>query len=233
MLALAYINRRQKRLVEGWSYEAERNTFLLEVLSSGSFATYTKFVDCLLRTRQDHVVSLFAPDIAGNARPLNELQSDKLLRSHADLVESIDTRNSRLLAVFFSHECITWRQIDNILSGNTHSECNSRLLDIISRGSEQGFFKFMDCLDECNQGYVNQWLSAEPDGALAHIFASNWGTGDIRQYERRVVENFKSLLRDTTPENRDELVDEVSRYMIGLTTFCFFDFVQCLRISIH
>jgi hypothetical protein len=59
-----------------------------------------------------------------------------------------------LLAEMITADCISLRQKQFIESGTSSADRNSRLLDILRRGSESDFNKFIECLSKTGQQHV-------------------------------------------------------------------------------
>jgi hypothetical protein len=82
-------------------------------------------------------------------------------------------------------DCITRRQRDYIES----EDSNARLLDILSRGSEADFMKFIDGLRNTGQEHVVRILLE--DGVVAQIVAKTRSSADE---ERLIAERFMAVL---------------------------------------
>jgi len=129
---------------------AEKNEQLYLILARKSLTLFITFVRCLLETKQHQVVSLLAPDLVSNSRPLSDEQQSRLQVNYAAIVRLLDSKNG-LLAELLSVDCITWRQKEYIESASTQSESNTRPVDLVRRGSETDFTKFITCLNKTAQ----------------------------------------------------------------------------------
>jgi hypothetical protein len=79
--------------------------------------------------------------------PLSDEKKSLLDRHYSKLVNLIDS-GCGLLAEMITAECISLRQKQFIESGTSSADRNSRLLDILRRGSESDFNKFIECLSK-------------------------------------------------------------------------------------
>ena len=155
MLSALSINTRQIHYIErGATVEMQSERFLA-IVHRGSLATYNAFIHCLAQTKQHQVVYMLEPSLAGDTRPLcDELQS-RLQRNYATLVSFINAKDG-LTAELLAAECITWHQKTYIESGTMESDSNKRhiVIDIVRRGGETDFYKFIECLNNTGQHHV-------------------------------------------------------------------------------
>jgi hypothetical protein len=119
---------------------------------------------------------------------LSEALKSRLIKNHAKLVELIDTKCG-LLDELRASECITRRQRDYIES----EDSIARLLDILSRGSEADFKKFIDGLRNTGQEHVVRMLVE--DVVVAQIVAKTRSSADE---ERLIAERFMAVLRNSS-----------------------------------
>jgi len=156
-----------------------------------------------MKSKQHRVASLLAPDIVGLVQPLSAQQDTRLTRNLADLIRLLDSGHG-LTAEMYAKDVITSKQKDLIESSSSWSERNTRLLDIVKRGSQADFDKFIDCLDRTGQRPVSRILLE--DRVVVHIDAK---TNISEQDEQRIVEQFKTLLENRARQERHQLLDDV------------------------
>ena len=106
------------------------------------------------------------------------------------------------------------RQKDSIESAATRRDRNERLLDVIRRGSEIDFCKFIECLDKTKQHHVsyillNDWLATS-------ITASISGSENVDDDLTRIIERLTDLLADTSHGPNVPLIDIVMRRLAEL-----------------
>jgi Caspase recruitment domain len=82
----------------------------------------------------------------------------------------IDTEHN-LLAKLLACDCISFQQRQYIESADSKEDINRRLLDILRRGSEKDFIKFIDCLDKTGQERVANVLLNY--GVVVHLVATS------------------------------------------------------------
>jgi hypothetical protein len=85
---------------------------------------------------------MLKPNAADNNKPLNDDMKKKLLVNQPSLIRLMDLRHG-LLADLVAEDCITWRHKELIENASSQTQSNSRLLDIIMRGSQSDFHKFV------------------------------------------------------------------------------------------
>jgi hypothetical protein len=164
--------------------DAAQNRVLLNMMYRKSFADLNKLLRCLEKTKQSHVVSLLSSSYTCNDQPLSDALKSRLIKNHAILMELLDTRCG-LLAELLASDCITRRQQEYIES----EDSKARLLDILSRGSEADFMKFIDGLRKTGQEHVARILLE--DGVVAQIVAKTRCSADE---ERLIAERFMDVL---------------------------------------
>lgn len=201
------ISERQMKSIKAEKTEASQISELLFILYSKSFADVNKFFNCLHRTKQSLVISLISTSYTCSDQPLDDVMKSRLIRNHAKLVQHIDTKCS-LLAELFASDCISLRQRQYIESAESQADSNSRLLDIIRRGSDGDFNKFIDGLTNAGQGHIATMLLN--DGAVAHVVAK---TSSSSAEERLIVERFKNLLSESSDTNRENLYSQVVQHV--------------------
>ena len=205
MFSREALNLRQKH-TESRATEEQINENLISVIIRGSLATYKAFIQCPLQTKQHQVASLLEPGLVGDIRPLTKKQQSRLQRNHGALVRCINLKDGMLTAKLFEADCITSRQKEYIEHDRiTQSENNTRLLDIMRRGSQTNFNKFVECLDRTGHRHVSRILNE--DVAVAYIVATTSSANNREIRERRLVE-LMSVLRDIPDECIVDLVDE-------------------------
>ena len=74
------------------------------------------------------------------------------------------------------------------------SESNTRLFDIMRRGSQTDFNKSIECLNETGQRHVSRILIE--DGTVAHLVATISPANSREQRERPIVDQLTALLRE-------------------------------------
>jgi hypothetical protein len=133
MLAAECINNSQIHSIEKGETAEIKNERLYLIVFWGGLTTYNAFIRCLLLTKQHQVVFLLEPSQVGDVCPLSDEQLSRLKRNQPALIRLLNVKydlTARLLAA----DCITWRQKEYIEI--TESERNTRLLDIVRRGSQ-------------------------------------------------------------------------------------------------
>jgi hypothetical protein len=153
MLSAGCIDFQQHEKLEAGDTRIKTNQFLMNVVVRRSVSDFRKFIQCLVKTKQHQVVSLLCSDVAANDRPLDDEQKKRLIANYSALSTLIDTRCG-LLAALLSVGCITTRHKEFIESATTRSQANKRLLDIVRRGSQSDYEKFIQCLVSSNQMQV-------------------------------------------------------------------------------
>jgi len=207
MMSVGCINHRQKHAVEMGSTDESRNTKLYEIVYWGSLANYNAFIRCLLQTKQHHVVALLDPRLAGDIRPLSDSQQSRLNRNSRTLMEIITTKDG-LTAELYAADCITWRQKEYIEHPMiTQAESNTRLIEIMRRGSETDYQKFIECLNKTGQRHVSRILIE--DGTVARIVATISPAYNREQQERRIVDQLTEFMRDIPDEQRQSTLVEM------------------------
>jgi hypothetical protein len=146
-------------------------------------------------------VSLLSLSYTCNDQPLSDALKSRLIKNHAILMELIDTRCG-LLTELQASDCITRRQRIYIES----EDSNARLLDIVSRGSEADFMKFIDGLRKTGQEHVARILLE--DGVVAQIVAKTRCSADE---ERLIVERFMAVLGNVPNEEMENYYAQVTR----------------------
>jgi hypothetical protein len=221
------INEEQKQLVEAQKTNATRNELLLRILRRRSVGDYIKFVGCLLKTKQFQVACLLDATALKGQIPVNEVQRSRLARSRSALIKLIDISHG-LVARMYAADCITWRQKDFIEAASSQSQRNMRLLDILERGSQSDFNKFLKCLDTTKQKHICRFLTT--DSAIALMVAKTGRTRTLvydrtrslmksdkkktaNENERQIVQRFMALLSQTSEERREQLCDSISQFV--------------------
>ena len=115
MLAADCINIRQRQLVKNRSTDIEKNEIMIKLINSGSIAMYNTFIQCLLLTKQHHVVSLLRPSLLGDIPPLSDEQQSRIHKNYPTLVYLINLMDG-LTTELLAADCITWRQKEYIES---------------------------------------------------------------------------------------------------------------------
>jgi hypothetical protein len=202
LLSMQCINNRQRQAIEALKTESGKSERILAILRRRSVADFFGFVTCLQKTKQHQVVSLLAPDMANSETPLCEEKQDRIRRNYPALTELIDCKNG-LLAHLLSVDCITWRQKMFIESASSQLESNQRLLDIIRRGSESDFNRLLVGFLDTQQSYVHRLLFN--DSAVPCIQAKLENAENTEYLEKRIVEQFMTLLAGISDEHRQEL----------------------------
>jgi Caspase recruitment domain len=192
MFSANCINKRQKHSIEDEATDEKQTITLLQCIYRGSLASYNAFIHCLSRTKQHQVVSLLKPSLAGDIRPLSDDQQSRLKRNYSTLVRIVNL-DGDLIAALLSADCITWRQKEYIEHpAIQHSESVRRLIDIMRRGSEVNFYKFIECLDETGLRPVSNILFE--GGTVAFIIAT---TNPANNREQREIPTYGSTKRHT------------------------------------
>jgi Caspase recruitment domain len=171
-----------------------------------SFSDFSKFLRCLEITKQSLVVSLLSPSDPCCEEPLSDVMKSRLMRNHAKLVYLIDTEHN-LLAELLACDCLSFQQRQYIESAESQVKINRRLLDILRRGSEKDFNKFIDCLKKTGQEHVANVLLN--DGVVAHIVAT---TNVSAREETYIVDRFMAILGRSSSEDRERLIQRVNEF---------------------
>jgi hypothetical protein len=192
LFAEGCINRQQMKAIKTQKTDAAQNGLLLNMMYRKSLADFNKLLRCLEKTKQPYIVSLLSSSYTCNDQPLSEALKSRLIKNHAILMELLDTRYG-LLAELQASDCITRRQQEYIES----EDSKARLLDILSRGSEADFMKFIDGLRKTGQEHVARILLE--DGVVAQIVAKTRCCADE---ERLIAERFMAVLGNVPNEER-------------------------------
>ena len=185
--------------IEAKQTDADQNAQLLTKLYYKSFGDFSKFLRCLEITKQSIVVSLLSTSDTYSEEPLNDVTKSRLVRNHAKLVYLIDTKHN-LLAELLACDCISFQQREYIESEQSRAKINRRLLDILRRGSEKDFNKFIDCLKKTSQEHVANVLLN--DGAVVHVEAK---TNISATEETCLVDRLKEILGKISSADREHL----------------------------
>ena len=197
MLSADCISTRRIHLIEEGSTDEVQSERLLHTVLKGSLATYNALIRGLIKTKQHHVVYVFEPSLAEDIRPLSDEQQSRLQKNYATLIRIIDMEDGTLTAELYAANCITKCQKEYIeQTAITHSERKKRLINIVRRGSEANFYKFIECLNNTGQHHVSRILIE--DGAVAHIVANISPANNREERERQIVDklNAKSSCSD-------------------------------------
>jgi hypothetical protein len=200
------INRQEMKAIKAERTDAAQNRALLNMTFRKSFADFSKLLICLQRTKQSLVVSLLSSSYTCSDQPLSEAVKSRLIKNHAKLAELIDTKCG-LLDELRASDCISWRQREYIES----EDSIARLLDILSRGSEADFMKFIDGLRNTGQEHVVCMLLE--DAAVALMIAKTRSKADD---ERLIVERFMAVLSKNLNIDREIRYDEVTQLVNDL-----------------
>jgi DNA-binding beta-propeller fold protein YncE len=236
MVASGCITVHHKQMIEARNTSFGKNETLLTIIRRRSVSDFNKFVTSLLKTKQYHVASILKSNADDNNKPLNDKMKKKLLANQAALVKLLDVRHG-LLADLVAEDCITRRHKELVENASSQAQSNSLLLDIIMRGSQSDFSKFVRCLINSGQEHVCRILVE--DGVVARLVArcsrgnqSNArislysrtirdmsriiNEGSIEQDEACIVEQFRSLLMKHCAERRRELLFKVISFDAGV-----------------
>jgi Caspase recruitment domain len=159
---------------------------------------------CLDITKQSHIVSVLSTSDTCSEKPLNDETKTRLTKNYAKLAELIDTKHN-LLAELLARDSISSRQKQYIESADSQANINRRLLDILRRGSENDFNKFIACLKKTGQEHVANVLMK--DGVIAHVVAK---TDCSEAEEKRIVESIKALLDRCPDAGRERLFNQMN-----------------------
>jgi hypothetical protein len=227
MVAVGCINVNHEETIKAQNTIVSKNDVLLTILKRRSVLDYNRFISCLDKTKQYHVVWILKPNAADRpkTKPLSNKMKKKLLVNQPSLQRLIDLRHG-LLADLVAADCITWRHKEFIESASSQSDSNSRLLKIIMRGSEADFHKFIVCSSVSGQQHVCRIL--KEDGVVGHLVARcnrnnrlnvrtclynrtrhNVRTVDgsnVKRQETHIVAQFTSFLMQRSAERRSELL---------------------------
>lgn len=229
MFTVKCISERHKQFIEAGDSDPERNDRLLNVLMRRTNGDFKKFITCLVKTKQNRVAGILDVKLRNLFPPLKEHRVLTLKNNHSSLVELIDTQGG-LVNELYTDDCITKRQKEFIETAASQSESNSRLLEVIKRGSDSDFDKFISCLLKTGQQQVCRILN---EGAVLARFVasvtdsrtllysrersrSRISINDIRDYEVRIIEQFITFLSNLSNERREMSYCTVSRAMLEL-----------------
>jgi hypothetical protein len=208
LFSVGFINSRQMKSIQAKQTEADQIAELFTIMNSKTLGDWSKFLGCLERTKQSLVVSLLAPENTCGDQPLNDAMKSRLQSSHAIFVEHLETKCG-LLAILFASGCISSRQKQFIESAETQAVINARLLDILRRGSETDYMKFIDGLLRTGQHYLAKIL--QQDGVVTHI---DFSTSCSATEERCIVDRFMALLADSLNSRSDEVRETVYKEVV-------------------
>lgn len=232
MLSVGCINFQHMRGIETRSTLMGKNEFLLRLLRKRSIGDFHSFIRCLEKTKQFQAASLSGARLTFANRPLNEKRIKRIKVNYAVLVELIDTRE--VLSFLVAEKCITRRQHEFIKNTSSATQSNQRLLDIILKGSESDYEKFIECLNWSEQRHVCRILDEEvavvsmmaktsrPARTLLYSRAAMSKTqlsaDSVKQDEERIVKEFMTLLQKSSAERRRRpLYDQVTSLTNDLT----------------
>ena len=85
---------------------------------------------------------------------------------HWTTLTELITLEGGLVAVLYARNCITYIQKKSIESAENDFENNKRLLEIMSRKSVADFNRFIECLQDTQQGHVAALLLYSDAGIL-------------------------------------------------------------------
>jgi hypothetical protein len=208
LFSVGFINSRQMKSIQEKQTEADQIAELFTIMNSKTLGDWSKFLVCLERTKQSLVVSLLAPENTCGDQPLNDSMKSRLQSCHAIFVEHLET-NCGLLADLFASGCISSRQKQFIESAETQAVINARLLDILRRGSETDYMKFIDGLLRTGQQYLANIL--HEFGVVTHI---DFTTSCSANEERCIVDRFMALLVDSLNSRSDEVRETVYKEVV-------------------
>jgi hypothetical protein len=228
MVAAECISVLHKQRIEAQTTSFGKNEVLLRIMKRRSILDFNKFIVCLQKTKQYHVASILKPNADDDNQPLNDEIKKKLLVNRPALIRLMDVRRG-LLAALVAADCITWRQRELIDNTSSRAESNSQLLDILMRGSQSDFHKFVFCLIKSHQEHVCRIFLE--DGVVARLVARcikgkqyDYRTrlysrtipdiperhgSNVKQSEAYVVKQIKRLLNKCSVERLKELFSQV------------------------
>ena len=96
-------------------------------------------------------------------RPLDERQLSRVKVNWTSLAELI-TLEGGLVAKLYSRNCVTYIQRKSIESLGNDVDQNKRLLEIMLRKSVAVYNRFVECLQETQQGHVAAMLLNQDAG---------------------------------------------------------------------
>ena len=237
MFTVIGISKRLKGRLSDIKDNAKRNEELCAVIRRGSRSSYVKFIECLKNTNQHQIVWIISPESSSGIPPLDE-NCERLLRlNYAVLTEIIETHNG-LIAALFASGCITMRQ-KLYVESSPLSERAVKLLDIVMRGSQLGYQKFIDCLNETGQRHVTNIIQGS--NVIAELVAdigvedgeNKTGVEDLivrrlvdlinsileRQNKSQIAELVRSLSMSIPVEKQDELraklIDQIEKFQLS------------------
>jgi len=213
MLSSFIIDIRHLHRIDAGVTDADKNELLLNMLRRRCLATYNTFIRSLMTTKQYQVVSLLAPEALHALSPLGMKQQSRLNTNYDVLLHIMDTK-SELMTQLHAADCITRRQKEYIESATNQTESNRRLVDIMRRGSEEDFNKFIECLNSTGRQKTSRIMLE--DAVVVPIVLSIGGTEKVQEDEMHIVEQIAVLLRDTSNDLRLPLCETVIRHLTEL-----------------
>lgn len=220
LLSVGCINFQHMRRIEAQDDNVAKNALLLSVLLKRSVGDFNNFICFLVKTKQYRAASLLGAKLTFADRPLNEKRYKKMSALYSSLVDLIDIgKEDGVVARLAGDDCITWRQREFIENAPSASQRNKRLLDVIMRGSESCFEKFVRCLIHSGQRHVCRLLGVErmiaktsgPARTLlysrTHLLKTHQFASSIKRSEERIVNEFMQILRHSNEERKSQILE--------------------------
>jgi hypothetical protein len=207
------INIQHMDSIKSCKRNAEKNRTLLNILLRRSFRDYRCFVDCLRKTNQLKAEALMTS--VQHSNPLHSRIHVRIRTNYSALVLLIEPRYG-LLDEMLQRGCITQLQKESIEASENVYVRSRRLLDmVLNMFSESDFDKFIECLEKTEQSHVCSVL--QKDGVVAGLEARIRNEHDANQDEKRIVEQFMSLINRSPDEHRQRLRAAVNELVDSLT----------------
>ena len=142
------------------SYEMSRK--LVEVLMRKSDDAFDGFIMALNQTEQSHVSYLLTGKSESGKVPMSDEHHRTLATKIGQLCQFIDPENG-LLDEMVSTEVISLTHADYIRSVSGYNEMARKLIEVLTRKSDDAFDGFIRALDQTGQSHVTFMLTGQGD----------------------------------------------------------------------
>lgn len=208
MVTTRSINDQQYEAVKAGETIFKRNEQFLDILLCKSVNDFNHFIKCLVKTKQNAVAALLAPDELGKEMlPVSNEIKNRMTSRHSVLIDYLEPAYG-LLDELLAAGCITQRQKEFVDLGPSKCEKSIRLLRIVRRSSQLDFDKLIECLAK-DQWHVCRLLLE--DGAVPEIDSDN-GENQI-EVEMQVVRMLMSLLKKSPNERKGDLCNDLIQWI--------------------
>ena len=193
------------RSMSGYSEMVQK---LIEVLTRKSDDAFDAFINALNQTGQSHVSYMLTGQSESGKVPMSDEHHHALRVKTDDLCRFTDPEN-RLLDVLFSTEVISSLDDQSIrsLSQSGHNKMTRRLVEVLTRKSDDAFYGFINALNQTGQSHVTYILTGQSESGKVPMSDEHYNT---------LTANIDRLCQFIDPENG--LLDKlVSNNVISLT----------------